>query len=259
MMASLSEDIQSASSDTRPPMLDRSYFESWQQHIHLYCKGKDNGENILQSIDEGPFKMGSSERHPLMNKGETIHEYYVKFTKLINNIRNIKMTMPKMQLNSKFVNNMLPEWGRFVTAVKLNRGLKTSNYGKQENTFNIDVDEAPVQDLALNEDHTMFMANLSSASLIYDEAGPSYDLEILSEVQDHDNYLDSVNEYHEVHEMQSDVQQNYIVDSDVEYTSDSNIILYEQYVKNNAEQIVQSNVSFVLNDALMMIINYMHK
>ncbi|GKA17975.1 hypothetical protein Tco_0697812 [Tanacetum coccineum] len=50
------------------------------------------------------------------------------FTKLINDMRNIKMTMPKMKLNSKFVNKMLPEWGRFVTAVKLNRGLKTSNY-----------------------------------------------------------------------------------------------------------------------------------
>ncbi|GJX50533.1 hypothetical protein Tco_0277378 [Tanacetum coccineum] len=43
-------------------------------------------------------------------------------------MRNIKMTMLRMQLNSKFVNNMLPEWGRFVTAVKLNRGLKESNY-----------------------------------------------------------------------------------------------------------------------------------
>ncbi|GKC12290.1 hypothetical protein Tco_1009072, partial [Tanacetum coccineum] len=29
-----------------------SDFESWQQHIRLYCKGKDNGENILKSIDE---------------------------------------------------------------------------------------------------------------------------------------------------------------------------------------------------------------
>ncbi|GJW10263.1 hypothetical protein Tco_1576090 [Tanacetum coccineum] len=38
------------------------------------------------------------------------------------------MTMPRMQLNSKFVNNMLPEWGRFVTAVKLNKGLRDSNY-----------------------------------------------------------------------------------------------------------------------------------
>ncbi|GJX40889.1 hypothetical protein Tco_0255879 [Tanacetum coccineum] len=38
------------------------------------------------------------------------------------------MTMPRMQLNSKFVNNMLPEWGRFITAMKLNRELKESNY-----------------------------------------------------------------------------------------------------------------------------------
>ncbi|GJX40799.1 hypothetical protein Tco_0255789 [Tanacetum coccineum] len=45
------------------------------------------------------------------NKGETIHDYYVRFTKLVNDMQNIKMTMPRMQLNSKFVNNMLPEWG----------------------------------------------------------------------------------------------------------------------------------------------------
>nr|GFB89431.1 hypothetical protein [Tanacetum cinerariifolium] len=45
-------------------------------------------------------------------------------------MRNIKMIMPKLQLNSKFVNNMLPEWGRVVTAVKLNRGLRESNYNQ---------------------------------------------------------------------------------------------------------------------------------
>ncbi|GKF51459.1 hypothetical protein Tco_0147926 [Tanacetum coccineum] len=38
------------------------------------------------------------------------------------------MTMPMMQLNSKFMNNMLPEWSRFITEVKLNRGLKESNF-----------------------------------------------------------------------------------------------------------------------------------
>ncbi|GKA68712.1 retrovirus-related pol polyprotein from transposon TNT 1-94 [Tanacetum coccineum] len=66
--------------------------------------------------------------HFHQNKRETIHDYYVRFAKLINDMRNIKMTMSRMQLNSKFVNNMLPEWGRFVTAVKLNRGLRDSNY-----------------------------------------------------------------------------------------------------------------------------------
>ncbi|GJY04268.1 hypothetical protein Tco_0370208 [Tanacetum coccineum] len=186
-MANLSEDIQCAGSDTRPPMLDRTDFASWQQRIRLYCRGKENGVNILKSIDEGPFQMGifwetlaegtegalglpkdiyslinhtkpwkwpkdiwdnvkmlleGSEltkedresqlyddfEHFCQHKGETIHDYYVWFAKLINDMRNIKMTMSRMQLNSKFVNNMLPEWGRFVTAVKLNRGLRDSNY-----------------------------------------------------------------------------------------------------------------------------------
>ncbi|GKB92027.1 hypothetical protein Tco_0964299, partial [Tanacetum coccineum] len=58
-MANLSEDIQCAGSVTRPPMLDRTDFASWQQRIRLYCQGKENGVNILKSIDEGPFQMGT--------------------------------------------------------------------------------------------------------------------------------------------------------------------------------------------------------
>ncbi|GJS29883.1 hypothetical protein Tco_0490503 [Tanacetum coccineum] len=57
-MANLSEDIQCACSDTQPPMLDRTDFTLWQQHIRLYCRGKKNVVNILKSIDEGPFQMG---------------------------------------------------------------------------------------------------------------------------------------------------------------------------------------------------------
>ncbi|GJU34453.1 hypothetical protein Tco_1182807 [Tanacetum coccineum] len=48
-MSSMSEDIQCAGSDTRPPMLDRTDFESWQQRIRLYYLGKDNRENIMQA------------------------------------------------------------------------------------------------------------------------------------------------------------------------------------------------------------------
>nr|GEZ14627.1 hypothetical protein [Tanacetum cinerariifolium] len=180
-------------------MLDRTDFASWKQRIRLYCRGKDNGVNILKSIDEGPYKIGTyretlaestegtpqfgleqpriysdlkseekdrynsdiwatnillqglpkdiytlinhytdakdiwdnvkmllegSEltkedqesqlydkfKHFRQHKGESIQDYYVRFAKLINDMRNIKMTMSKLQLNSKFVNNMLPEW-----------------------------------------------------------------------------------------------------------------------------------------------------
>nr|GEV11156.1 retrovirus-related Pol polyprotein from transposon TNT 1-94 [Tanacetum cinerariifolium] len=41
--------------------------------------------------------------------GENINEYYVRFHKLVNDMRNIRMTMPNIRLNSKFVNNMSPE------------------------------------------------------------------------------------------------------------------------------------------------------
>ncbi|GJT87401.1 hypothetical protein Tco_1069118 [Tanacetum coccineum] len=483
-MANLSEDIQCAGSDTRPPMLDRTDFASWQQRIRLYCRGKENGVNILKSIDEGPFQMGTfretlaegtegalhlgperprvysdlspedKERynadiratnillqglpkdiytlinhytdakdiwdnvkmllegseltkedresqlyddfeHFRQNKGETIHDYYVRFAKLINDMQNIKMPVYRMQLNSKFVNNMLLEWGRFITVVKLNRGLRDSNYdqlyaylkqheayanenkmmldrftqhtvdplalmssvshqqyyshssttppstygrqnkgqgnnargagaagyggaqnrvgnanlgqarqvkcynsnaqengvaldekqllfiaGGQDNVIDEDVDEQPVQDLALNMDNvfqandcdafdfnvneaptaqTMFMANLLSADPVYDEAGPSYDSNILSEVHDHDHYQDAVCEHHEEHEMHDNVQPNYVVDSHANYTSDSNMIPYDQYVKDNAVPVVQSNVSSVPNDAYMMIFNDMHE
>nr|GFA55097.1 retrovirus-related Pol polyprotein from transposon TNT 1-94 [Tanacetum cinerariifolium] len=75
--------------------------------------------------------------------------------------------------------------------------------GGQPNTFDDDVDEGLVQDMAQNEDNifqdyqrntfesdvdeaptaqTMFMANLSSAGPVYDEAGPSYDSDALSEI-----------------------------------------------------------------------------
>nr|GFC57938.1 retrovirus-related Pol polyprotein from transposon TNT 1-94 [Tanacetum cinerariifolium] len=93
--------------------------------------------------------------------------------------------------------------------------------GGQDNDVDEDVDEQPVQDLALNVDNvfqaddcnafdydvheaptaqTMFMENLSSTNPVYDEAGPSYDSDIISEVHDHDHYQDAICEHHEIDE-----------------------------------------------------------
>ncbi|GKD44971.1 hypothetical protein Tco_1269616 [Tanacetum coccineum] len=70
-MANPSEDIQYAGSDTRPPMLDRTDFASWKQRIRLYCQGKENGVNILKSINEGPFQMGTI-RDPIAKGTEVL-------------------------------------------------------------------------------------------------------------------------------------------------------------------------------------------
>nr|GEV41028.1 retrovirus-related Pol polyprotein from transposon TNT 1-94 [Tanacetum cinerariifolium] len=106
--------------------------------------------------------------------------------------------------------------------------------------FDSDVDEAPMA-------QTMFMENLSSADPVYDEASPSYDSDILSEVHDHDHYQDAICEHHEEHEMHDNVQLNHVVDSHADYTNDSNMISYDQYVY------------YVPNDAYMMIYNDMYE
>ncbi|GKA73692.1 hypothetical protein Tco_0779994 [Tanacetum coccineum] len=103
--------------------------------INHYTEAKDIWDNVKMLLEGSELTKKDREsqlyddfEHFRQNKGETIYDYYVRFAKLINDMWNIKMTMSRMQLNSKFVNNILPEWVRFVTAVKLNRGLRDSNY-----------------------------------------------------------------------------------------------------------------------------------
>nr|GEU89538.1 hypothetical protein [Tanacetum cinerariifolium] len=138
--------------------------------------------------------------------------------------------------------------------VQLDLALNVDNVFQADDcdAFDSDVDEAPTA-------QTMFMANLSSADPVNDEAGPSYDLDILSEVQDHDHYQDTVCAHHEEHAMHDNVQLNHIVDSHADHTSHSNMISYDQYVKNNMVPVVHSNVSFVPNDEYMMIDNDMYE
>ncbi|GJS66467.1 retrovirus-related pol polyprotein from transposon TNT 1-94 [Tanacetum coccineum] len=59
--------------------------------------------------------------------------------------------------------------------------------------------------------------------------------------------------------MHDDVQPNHVVDSHADYTSDSNMTPYDQYVKDNAVPVVQNNASMVPNDAYVMIDNDVHE
>ncbi|GJW94352.1 hypothetical protein Tco_0174024 [Tanacetum coccineum] len=162
-----------------------------------------------------------------------------------------------MQLNSKFVNNMLPEWGRFVTAVKLNRGLRDSNYdqlqgnnardagavgyggaqnrenrvaldeeqllfttGGQDNAVDEYVDEQPVQELALNVDNMFQADDYDAFDSDVDEA-PTAQTMFMANLLSADPIYDEAS------------------------PGDSNMILYDQYVKDNAVPVVQSNNNVV--------------
>nr|GEY35419.1 integrase, catalytic region, zinc finger, CCHC-type, peptidase aspartic, catalytic [Tanacetum cinerariifolium] len=341
-------------------MLDRTDFASWQQHIRLYCQGKENGVNILKSIEEGPFQMGTvnadiratnillqglpKDIYTLINHYtdakdiwdnvkmllEALPSTYVPphltdnahpdsglspTDNLIKNLTNMltlltqsyKTFLPQTTINSelhqiqetKLQFKMERLWFRMfrvdrievkgsihrvegqlgmgehrtelgmriqvmqdrLSATTATNGVALDEdqllflAGGQDNAIDEDVDKQPVQDLALNRDNlfqadnddafdsdvdeapmaqTMFMVNLSSADPIYDEADPSYDSNILSKVHDHDHYQDVVCKHHEEHEMHNNVQLNHVVDSHADYMIDSNMILYDQYVKDNA-------------------------
>ncbi|GJW73829.1 hypothetical protein Tco_0133199 [Tanacetum coccineum] len=60
--------------------------------------------------------------------GETIHSYYMRFAQLINDMHTIGMSMKPLQVNTKFVNHLQPEWSKFVTNIKLAKDMHTTNF-----------------------------------------------------------------------------------------------------------------------------------
>ncbi|GJW04069.1 retrovirus-related pol polyprotein from transposon TNT 1-94 [Tanacetum coccineum] len=78
---------------------------------------KKNGEcKLYDEFDKFTYK-----------KGETLHEYYLRFTLLLNDMNIYKMPLEQFQVNTKFLNTLPDEWSKFVTDVKLVKDLHTTN------------------------------------------------------------------------------------------------------------------------------------
>nr|GEW98027.1 reverse transcriptase domain-containing protein [Tanacetum cinerariifolium] len=276
----------------------KAYWALKHANFDLQATGKDNGVNILKSIDEGPYKLGTF-RETLAESTEGTPQIEPFSLKPTINSEHLPMQGTKPQYKTaEWWFRMYrgdPIWGGSNRVGNVNQGqarpgqartVKCYNYNgtghiarkctqpkrpqnfeyfkdkmlliqAQENRVALDAeqllflaDEAPTT-------QTMFMANLSSADPITDEAGPSYDSDILFEVQDHDQYLDDTCAYHEEHVMHDSVQLDHAVDLHADYTSVSNMIPYDQYVKDNEVPVVHSNASSVPNDTFMMIYNDM--
>nr|GEW40740.1 retrovirus-related Pol polyprotein from transposon TNT 1-94 [Tanacetum cinerariifolium] len=261
-------------------MLDRTDFALWKQRIRLYCRGKENEVNILKSIDEGPYQMGTV-REPLAESTERAPQFGLERPRVYSDLSpkekdrynadiwatnillqgvEVQLDMGELRRELEMLLMVKQDWLSATTAmaqenrVALDVEQLLFLVGRHDNAFDDDVDEQPVKDLALNVDNvfqdddcdafdsdvdealttqTMFMANLSFADLVTDEAGPSYDSNILSEVQDHDHYQDAVCTHNEEH------------------------VMHDSYVKDNEVPVVHSNVSSVSNDAFIMIYNDM--
>ncbi|GKA01283.1 retrovirus-related pol polyprotein from transposon TNT 1-94 [Tanacetum coccineum] len=85
--------------------------------INHYQTAKEIGDRVKELM-EGT-KMTKQERESMRydeldkftsEPGESIHSYYLRYTKLINDMKMIPMSMSNMQINTKFVNHLQPEW-----------------------------------------------------------------------------------------------------------------------------------------------------
>ncbi|GJS15731.1 hypothetical protein Tco_0410203, partial [Tanacetum coccineum] len=82
--------------------------EIWDR-VKKLIEGTEMTKQECQSMLFDEFDRFTSEL------GESIHSYYLRFTKLINDMRMIPMTMLPMQINTKFMNLLQPEWSSLST------------------------------------------------------------------------------------------------------------------------------------------------
>ncbi|GKD05186.1 hypothetical protein Tco_1180160 [Tanacetum coccineum] len=60
-------------------------------------------------------------------KGEILHDFFLIFSLLLNDMNIYNVKLEQFQVNTKFFNTLTPEWSKFVTDVKLVRDLHTTN------------------------------------------------------------------------------------------------------------------------------------
>ncbi|GJU36497.1 hypothetical protein Tco_1184851 [Tanacetum coccineum] len=126
-MTTLAEHMIVAGADNRPPMLEKSMYNSWQNldgviRTKKYEELKD-AEKLQDDCDVKATNIILQELSPevysLVNHHHSLHDY---------DMHTIGMTMQHVQINAKFLNTLPPEWSKFVTNVKLARNLHTTNY-----------------------------------------------------------------------------------------------------------------------------------
>ncbi|GKA55731.1 hypothetical protein Tco_0754803 [Tanacetum coccineum] len=124
-MSTLAEFMILSSADNCPPMLEKHLYDSWKRRIEIYMKNREHRRMILESVEHGPLIWPTIEENG-MTRTKKYEELSV--TKKIQVDCDLKATNIILQVNTKFLNNLPPEWSKFVTDVKLIRDLHTTNF-----------------------------------------------------------------------------------------------------------------------------------
>nr|GEV09988.1 hypothetical protein [Tanacetum cinerariifolium] len=129
--------------------------EIWLR-VQQMMKGSDIG------IQEKKAKLFNEWERFNSNERESIESYYHRFLKLMNDLKRNKHFPKKIASNLKFLNNLQPEWSRYVTIVHQTKDFHTADYTQLYDFLKYnqkEVDELKAKRLAKIQDPLALMVN----------------------------------------------------------------------------------------------------
>ncbi|GJR46286.1 hypothetical protein Tco_1314389 [Tanacetum coccineum] len=133
--------IMAAGSKDRPPMLGPGRYSQWRSRFLRYLDTKSNGEYLRKCIFEGPYAHRRTELEKKLNSTvdacNTAKEMWTAIERLQQgeslNVQDVKtnlnnLQVSPMQVNVQFLQQLQPEWSRFVTIVKQREEIDTVSY-----------------------------------------------------------------------------------------------------------------------------------
>ncbi|GKD38881.1 hypothetical protein Tco_1259088, partial [Tanacetum coccineum] len=199
---------------------------------------KEHGKLLVDSVLNGPFQYGTMVEPGNETTPATIRvRTYADLTdeEKIRESVDVKATNIVLQGLPQDIYNLVnrnEDAKQIWVRVKL---LIQADFQTDDlDAFDSDCDDVPSAKAVL-------IANLSS-----------YDSNVLLEVPSHDTNIENYMSYQSVQETQCSEQPSFDNDTEVDITSDNNIISYEQYLQETKTLVVQSTSSFAQQDALLM-------
>ncbi|GKB32065.1 hypothetical protein Tco_0871466, partial [Tanacetum coccineum] len=106
---------------------NKEHFLSEKEAIFLLLTGIE--DDIYSTVDA--CKTANEMRiaiERLQQDGESMESYYSRFYKLMNELTRNNLQVTTMQVNVQFLQQLQPEWSRFVTVVKQSKEIDTISY-----------------------------------------------------------------------------------------------------------------------------------
>nr|GEX71533.1 retrovirus-related Pol polyprotein from transposon TNT 1-94 [Tanacetum cinerariifolium] len=141
---------------------NKAYFLAEKEAIHLILTGIRDDIYSTDVKTNLFWEFGKFTSHD----GELMESYYPRFYNLMNEMIKNNLTVTTMQVNVEFLQQLQPEWSRFVTIVKQQHKLDEVSYHKLFDIlkqYQNEVNELLAEKLARNANPLALVANAQAS------------------------------------------------------------------------------------------------